>query len=157
MICRQLSAPINSLTWEISSQSITHVYNKLHAYVWNYCAAEIAGVNYNRHFILISAIILQNNRMAHYSDYELRYVPSQIQCFIKDLSFNVWVRYFVWNFKGTLWNSTQNISPIHWKIWLLYNIEILRALRFKSSFGFLKRPPGLIHWLWGNHTMAKFQ
>ena len=23
--------------------------------------------------------------------------------------FNVWVRYFVWNFKGTLWNSTQNI------------------------------------------------
>ena len=37
---------------------------------------------------------------------------------IKSTSFNVWVRYFVWNFKGTLWNSTQNISPIHWKIWL---------------------------------------
>ena len=65
----------------------------------------------------------------------------KFQCFIKDLSFNVWVRYFVWNFKGTLWNSTQNILPIHWKIWLLYNIEILRALRFKSSFWFLKRPP----------------
>ena len=40
----------------------------------------------------------------------------------------------MWNFKGTLWNSTQNILPIHWKIWLLYNIEILRALRFKSSY-----------------------
>ena len=26
--------------------------------------------------------------------------------------FNVWVRYFVWNFKRHLWNSTQNI-PIH--------------------------------------------
>ena len=41
----------------------------------------------------------------------------------------------MWNFKGTLWNSTQNILPIHWKIWLLYNIEILRALtlRLKSS------------------------
>ena len=49
----------------------------------------------------------------------------------------------MWNFKGTLWNSTQNILPIHWKIWLLYNIEILRALRFKSSYAFLKRPPGL--------------
>ena len=48
----------------------------------------------------------------------------------------------MWNFKGTLWNSTQNILPIHWKIWLLYNIEILRALRFKSSYAFLKRPPG---------------
>ena len=51
------------------------------------------------------------------------------------------MRYFVWNFKGTLWNSTQNILPIHWKIWFLYNIEILRALRFKSSYAFLKRPP----------------
>ena len=49
----------------------------------------------------------------------------------------------MWNFKGTLWNSTQNILPIHWKIWLLYNIEILRALRFKSSYAFLKRPLGL--------------
>ena len=47
----------------------------------------------------------------------------------------------MWNFKGTLWNSTQNILPIHWKIWFLYNIEILRALRFKSSYAFLKRPP----------------
>ena len=53
----------------------------------------------------------------------------------------MWVRYFVWNFKGTLWNSTQNILFIHWKIWFLYNIEILRALRFKSSYSFLKCPP----------------
>ena len=46
----------------------------------------------------------------------------------------------MWNFKGTLWNSTQNILPIYWKIWLLYNIEIVRALRFKSSYAFLKCP-----------------
>ena len=26
-------------------------------------------------------------------------------------SFNVWVRYFVWNFKGDLWNSTQIFYP----------------------------------------------
>ena len=51
----------------------------------------------------------------------------------KCTSFNVWIRYFVWNFKGNLWNSTQNILPIHWKIQFLYNIEILRALGFKSS------------------------
>ena len=50
----------------------------------------------------------------------------------------------MWNFKGTLWNSTQNILPIHWKLQILYNIEILRALRFKSSYAFLKRPPGFI-------------
>ena len=35
---------------------------------------------------------------------------------IKPTYFNVWVSYFVWNFKGTLWNSPQNILPIHWKI-----------------------------------------
>ena len=49
------------------------------------------------------------------------------------------------NFKGTLWNSTQNILSIHWNIQFLYNIDILRALRFKSSYEFLKRPPELIH------------
>ena len=63
---------------------------------------------------------------------------------MKFTSFNVWVRYFVWNFKGTLWNFTQNILPIHWKILFLYNFEILRALRFKSSYAFLKRPPGTL-------------
>ena len=51
----------------------------------------------------------------------------------------------MWTFKDTLWNFTQNILPIRWKIWFLYNIEILRALRFKSSYGFLKRPPGVWH------------
>ena len=62
----------------------------------------------------------------------------------KNTSFNVWVRYFVWNFKGTLWNSTQNTLPIHWKMQFLYNIAILRALRFKSSLAFLKYPPGTL-------------
>ena len=33
-----------------------------------------------------------------------------------------------------------DILPKHWKMWLLYNIEILRALRFKSSYVFLKCP-----------------
>ena len=48
----------------------------------------------------------------------------------------------MWNFKGTLWNSTQNILPIHWKMWILFTTENLRALIFKSSKVLLKRPPG---------------
>ena len=56
---------------------------------------------------------------------------------IKVISFNVWVRYFVWNFKGYLWNCTQNIIPIHWEMWILFTCENLRALRFKSSLVFL--------------------
>ena len=47
---------------------------------------------------------------------------------------------FCVEFQSTLWNSTQNIIPTHWKMWCLYNIEILRALMFKSSYEFLKRP-----------------
>ena len=47
----------------------------------------------------------------------------------------------MWNFKGTLWNSTQNIFPIHWKMRLSYNIEISRAFIFKNSKVFLNCPP----------------
>ena len=32
--------------------------------------------------------------------------------------------------------STQNILPIHWKMWILFTGENLRALRFKSSYAF---------------------
>ena len=41
---------------------------------------------------------------------------------------------------------TQNILPLHWKIWFLYNIEILRALRFKSSYAFLAATKQLYEW-----------
>ena len=58
------------------------------------------------------------------------------------MPFNVWVRYFVWNLKGTLWNSTQNILSVHWKMCISFTDENLRALRFKRSYAFLKRPPG---------------
>ena len=37
----------------------------------------------------------------------------------------LWVRYLLWNFKEYLWNSTQNILPLHWKNWFLHNVEIL--------------------------------
>ena len=47
----------------------------------------------------------------------------------------------MWNFKGILWNSTQNILPIYWKIWFLYNSEILRALRFKKELICIFEPP----------------
>ena len=53
---------------------------------------------------------------------------------------NIWLRFFVWNFKGHLWNSTQNILPRHWKRSFLNEIEILTVLRFKTSYAFLKRP-----------------
>ena len=52
---------------------------------------------------------------------------------LKIWSFNVWVRYFMWNLKGTLSNSTQNILPTHWKMVILITGENLQAHRFKSS------------------------
>ena len=44
-------------------------------------------------------------------------------------AFNVWVSYFVLNFKG----STLDILLIHWKITILYNVKNSSAPRFKSS------------------------
>ena len=32
----------------------------------------------------------------------------------------------------------KNTLPLHWKIWFVYNIDIWRALRFKSSYGFME-------------------
>ena len=61
----------------------------------------------------------------------------KFQCCMKIVSFNAWVRYFVWNFKGSLWNSTQNIFSTHWKMCILSINEMLRALGFKSSEAFL--------------------
>ena len=46
---------------------------------------------------------------------------------IKITPFNVWLRYFVWNFKGPLWNSIQNILSMHWKMCILFTGENLRA------------------------------
>ena len=51
----------------------------------------------------------------------------------------------MWNFKGTLWNSTQNILPIPWKVCFSFRHENLRALRFKISSVFLKCPPGTVY------------
>ena len=45
-------------------------------------------------------------------------------------SFNLWINYFVWNFKGYLWNSIQNSSPIHWKKQFLHNREIFKSSKF---------------------------
>ena len=53
---------------------------------------------------------------------------------IKTPSFLVWVKYFVRDFKGSLWNLTQNILPIHCKIWFHNKIEILRALKGRKFF-----------------------
>ena len=40
----------------------------------------------------------------------------------------------MWSFKGTLWNSTQNSLPIHWKmLFFLYNTEFLE-LRYHNHF-----------------------
>ena len=53
--------------------------------------------------------------------------PSFLYIWIRYTSSNVWVKHVVWNFKGYLWNSIQNLLPIHWKIWLLFNTEIFKS------------------------------
>ena len=60
---------------------------------------------------------------------------------IKYLFFSVWTSYFVWNFKGHIWNSTQIIPTIHWKVGLSHKVNILRVLKFKSPYICFWTPP----------------
>ena len=55
----------------------------------------------------------------------------KIATFYKNCVFQCMGKISVWNFKGTIWNSTQNILTIHWKMW-----------KFKSSSVF-EMPPGI--------------
>ena len=50
----------------------------------------------------------------------------KLQHCVKLSSLSVWVRYLVWNFKGNLWNSTQNILPI------LKDLISIHSWNFKS-------------------------
>ena len=46
----------------------------------------------------------------------------------------------MWNFKGNLWNSTQNTLPIHWNMSILFRCLNSSAPIFKSSQVFLNTP-----------------
>ena len=54
------------------------------------------------------------------------------QYWMKIVSFSVWVKYFVWNVKWNLSNTTQNILPIHWQMCTLLMSENLQAPSFTN-------------------------
>ena len=45
---------------------------------------------------------------------------------VKCIFCGVWIKIFVWNYKGALWNFTQNFEPIHRKICILRGVKIWR-------------------------------
>ena len=49
----------------------------------------------------------------------------QKQKTVKCIFCGVWVQNFMWNFKGALWNFTQNFEPIHCKICILRGVKNL--------------------------------
>ena len=48
------------------------------------------------------------------------------------LLFTIWVKYFVRTFKGNIWNSTQSVLPICWKIYISYGGETFRVLKYET-------------------------
>ena len=59
----------------------------------------------------------------------------QNQKTVKYIFCGVWVQIFVWNFKGALWNFTQNVEPMHRKIYILRGVKnwyILELWHLKS-------------------------
>ena len=75
---------------------------------------------------------------------ELNLRAHKFQHCINIASFIVWIRYFVWNFKGTLWNSKQNILSIYGKMCSKIRCENLRAPRLTSLKAFVKHLLGVL-------------
>ena len=86
------------------------------AIIWTNAGILLIEFNQN------SNIFIQENAL-EYVVWEMASIlsrPQKCQCCTKMISFSVWMRYFVWNFKDSLWNSTQNILPIYWKMCILF-------------------------------------
>ena len=61
----------------------------------------------------------------------------------------VWVQNVVWNFKGALWNFTQNFEPIHRKICILRGAKILTTydiLRLSETGPISHNWPSVTHY-----------
>ena len=59
---------------------------------------------------------------------------------ITSTSFNVWVRYFVWNFKGYLWNSTQISYPYIDRYDFYTTLKFLELLDLRAHTRFWNAP-----------------
>ena len=51
---------------------------------------------------------------------------------------------FVLNFKGTIWNSFENILSVHWKMQFWYNVAILKALDLRARKRFWNAPWSIV-------------
>ena len=89
-----------------------------------------------RNIIIIICIIWALRNTYEISNLRAR----EISILHKNQFFPCMGKLFVWNFKGPLWNSTQNTLLIDWKMIISYNVGNLRAPGLKSSRAFLKRP-----------------
>ena len=83
----------------------------------------------NQHYVLYSLFSVD-----HLEPVSLRLMTSQFKDIVthtqilktvKCIFFGVWVQNFVLNFKGHLWNFTQNLEPVHRKICILRGVKNL--------------------------------
>ena len=79
-------------------------------------------------------IYISKHRLTYQRPVLLKHTASQFKDIVTDtqkympikcILCSVWVQNFVWNFKGALWNFTQNFKPIHRKICILLGVKNL--------------------------------
>ena len=111
--------------------SIWHYHPGSH--FWNYSIGTLSCISslcisFKISFLLVQVLVpggLFKNTYELLNLSALKYLPVN-----KIYIFHCIGKIFCVEFQRYLWNSTQNILPIHWKIWFVCNIEILKALRF---------------------------
>ena len=108
--CMLVFSPIKLLVGIMNSmfKELSVLHNaSIQCFVWCVCVALWSDIVYGS--MCAGGHLKNTYELSNLRDLKLFHLVVK--------SFNVWARYFVWNFKWYLWNSTQNILPILWKIY----------------------------------------
>ena len=97
--------PFDDVIMIISHKDITYTHYQ-HIIIWNPIIVFKWNLSKTKHNNYLMKIHLKVSPGGDFKNmYELLHLIA-LRKFQHCIKTNVWVRYFVWNFKGTLWNST---------------------------------------------------
>ena len=122
---------ISTEQWRYHSLALSHGCILCNAYwiswcsIWHICFEYVSPIS----------LLVMWSRGRFKNTYELlnlrvlKFLPTD-----KIYIFQCMVKIFCVDFQRYPLKFHTNLLPMHWKIWFLYDIEISRALRFKSSY-----------------------
>ena len=118
------------LSWY--TENISHICDLVPAIIQPFLQPQRVAVT--RQSVASQHYLYCLGKLVHLGPVSLRLMTSQFNDIVththklktlKCIFCGVWIQNFVWNFKGALWNFTQNFEPIHHKIYILRGVKKL--------------------------------